>query len=82
MRTSKIKDIKAVVKREKQWSTMATKDARSNAASAKRSRKAGKTELAKDSEREVKLDKMFASKRKRIAIQEIKKLPKVPKITK
>jgi hypothetical protein len=74
--SSIIKQHKAVAKRENTWAAQAEKDAVYNEKVAKKERKAGKPLLAKDSEREVKLCKMFGGKRRRIAKKELDEIPK------
>jgi hypothetical protein len=65
-----------VAQRQRTWATMAEKDAKNNAASAKRERKAGNAILAKDSEKEAKLDKKFGRMRKQIATKTLRGVKK------
>lgn len=65
--TSKEKDLKNVARRESYFSTLAKKEAKGAEKRVKSESKAGMKESAKDSRNEVKIDKSFAVKRKKLA---------------
>ena len=69
-------DIKGVVSREKRYSTLAKKEGQYALKKEKEEKKSKKPEMAKDSAHEAEVAFDFASKRKKIAAKESKKLCK------
>jgi hypothetical protein len=65
--TLKEKDLKNVARRESYFSTLAKKEAKGARDRARAEKREGMKESAKDSRNEVKIDKSFAVKRKKLA---------------
>lgn len=72
----KVADIRGVVKRQKRYATLAKKEGKYAKKKAKEETKKHMPEMAKDSKHEAEVAFDFASKRKKIAQAESKKLPK------
>lgn len=73
----KDEDLKKVQQRENRYSTLAKVEGKGAEKRAKAEEKAGLTEAAKDSRWEMKQDRYFAKKRKRIATAAMIKRKKV-----
>jgi len=72
----KIADIKGVVKRQKRYATLAKEEGEYAEKKEKQEAKKGMPEMARDSAREAEIAFDFSSKRRKIAKDEEKKLPK------
>jgi hypothetical protein len=67
MDKKKINDLKGVARRQAYYATLAKKEGKEANKRMKREKKAGKTEMAKDSKQEVEICDDFAKARRKIA---------------
>jgi hypothetical protein len=75
VKKKEVADIKGVVKRQKRYATLAKQEGKYAQKKEHEEVKEHKPEMAKDSAREAEIAFSFASKRKKIAEKEAKKLP-------